>query len=323
MNGSAPLIVIAYNRPQALSGLIDIIAREQAIESRELWFFRDGPKTESDRLAQAAITNLIENKCSGLNYRYIRSPINKGLGNSVIGAVTTVLDKHETAIVLEDDLEPAPGFLKYFDTALARYQNHPDVLSISGYLDRASSLRLSPFGVDTFLCRRPTTWGWATWREAWNACNWDSDFYSNLEKDPVFRTRLRQLGADVLPWLRDYLAGVVDSWGIRWTAHHVLMSGYAVYPTEGRIRNNGVGIDGTNTLFGGDLRLKSTGDTKQIESIPQCLPETFDSSLEDQYLRQFRTVRYRRRVITRRTWPVTRLKRVVKLIYRSKKALVS
>ena len=92
---------------------------------------------------------------------------NLGLAKSIISGVTMLCEKNEQAIVLEDDLETSPYFLKYMNDSLVFYEGTPEVIHISG-----CRYPVEAFGTDdTFFLHVPLCWGWATWKRAW--CKFD------------------------------------------------------------------------------------------------------------------------------------------------------
>jgi hypothetical protein len=80
-------------------------------------------------------------------------------------------------ILLEDDTVPSRGFLTWMEAALDRYEDDPDVWTISGYSRREEPGDLSA----TERRRHFTPWGWGTWRsrlveiEDWFGTRWNED----------------------------------------------------------------------------------------------------------------------------------------------------
>ena len=95
----------------------------------------------------------------------------------------------EQAIILEDDCIPHPDFFSFCEELLKRYQDKPQIMSISG----EGGLSLSTQHISYGFSRYPLSWGWATWRRAWQQYDplmsqWpvlrESDWLHNLLQDP-------------------------------------------------------------------------------------------------------------------------------------------
>jgi hypothetical protein len=87
---------------------------------------------------------------------------NFGLARNITDGVTTVLARHESVIVVEDDIVVSPFFLRFMNEALQTYRDVPRVGSISGYC-----LPLTDPVPETYFIRGADCWGWATWRDRW------------------------------------------------------------------------------------------------------------------------------------------------------------
>ena len=92
------------------------------------------------------------------------------MANSIIDGVTTVVNKHECIIVLEDDLVNSPHFLEYMNAAPIHYKKDPKAFSIEAYNYPVKTMRIpSDYLWDTYAGFRCCFWGWATWTDRWEA----------------------------------------------------------------------------------------------------------------------------------------------------------
>jgi len=92
-----------------------------------------------------------------------------------------VLEKHEAAIVLEDDIVTSPYFLKYMNLTLNYYKERKSVFSVSGVTLPEKKFSLPyDYAYDVFTSYRQLNSGWGTWADRWNAIDWKLDFVSDF-----------------------------------------------------------------------------------------------------------------------------------------------
>ena len=63
----------------------------------------------------------------------IERDTNFGLAKSIVEGVTSLCKKYGTVVVVEDDLEVSPDFLKFMSVALERYYDAEEVMQIAGH----------------------------------------------------------------------------------------------------------------------------------------------------------------------------------------------
>ena len=128
----APIIVFAFNRPEALKNTIESLLRNEESKDSDLYVFVDGARDnklgEDEKVRQVQEYTKKINGFKSLHYTF--SEKNKGLGNSIIQGVTQIINQYGKAIVLEDDLVFSTNFLSYMNQGLERYENNENVFSI-------------------------------------------------------------------------------------------------------------------------------------------------------------------------------------------------
>lgn len=125
----APIVIFAFNRPEALQKLLDSLRMNSFYEESDKYIFIDGPRCEEDKAKVDEVVTIARKVASNISI----SPVNRGLGNSIIAGVSTIIAEYGKAIVLEDDLICAPNFLSYMNQALDFYENDNKIISICGY----------------------------------------------------------------------------------------------------------------------------------------------------------------------------------------------
>ena len=174
-----PIIIFAYNRPKHLQRLIDSLRLNPECNDTDLYIFADGAKAAGD--ADVDAVREVVKKIDGFrSVTPISREKNIGLAANIIDGVSSTINRHGTAIVLEDDLVVTPFFLRYMDEALRHYKDSK-AFSIAGYTP--------PIGIpndykyDTYAVMRNCSWGWATWQDRWNMVDWDVKNFNNFFAD--------------------------------------------------------------------------------------------------------------------------------------------
>jgi acetyltransferase-like isoleucine patch superfamily enzyme len=236
----APIVLFAYRRPGHLRRTLASLARCPEIGASKLVVFCDAAKHGAGDAAQAAVREVRRmvraiDWCGELVVR--ERERNYGFQNLVLG-VGEVLRQHDRAIVLEDDLEVAPGFLAYMNAALELYAADEDVMHVSAYM-----LPLGEGLPPTLFYNAASCWGWGTWARAWR--HFRDAPQEQLEA--IARHPRRDL-VDCLPYgymgqLRDNASGRIKTWDSMWHASVFLRGGLCLHP--GRSLVNNMGHDGT------------------------------------------------------------------------------
>jgi len=235
-----PTILTVYNRPQHLERVLRAL-REQRIEP--LYIFSDGPKPEDvDKVNE--VRALIRDSVDWTEPNVLYLKENLGLGASIVRAVNTVLAFFDTMILLEDDCIPAPGFFDFMYHCLDRYAQQDNVMSIGGWTMAIPDAILEQYDYDAYFVTRIESWGWGTWKRAWQS--YEPDYaaaYARIQKRGI------DYGADGYSTVRNteqaikgYPSGVVP-WSPGWMMATFLQNGYCVYPTKSLVEN--IGFDGS------------------------------------------------------------------------------
>lgn len=231
----SPIVVFIYKRPIPTKLMVDALLHCIECSQSELYVFADGPRDVSEHAAITQTRRLFDN----IDQRFLRvhrhyATSNQGLAHAVIDGVSLVLSRHDSVIVLEDDLVVAPDFLTFMNQSLRAYHDRNDIWSISGYTPPLSTT--CPH--DVFLTPRAQSWGWATWRDRWQQTDWDASGYDSLSHRQ--RRDFDRGGNDLYRTLDMERHHKIDSWAIRWAyaawQHHA----WTVNPRGSKVQNIGL-----------------------------------------------------------------------------------
>jgi len=263
----APIALFVYNRPTHTRRSVQALLKNELARESDLIIFSDAPKNVDAEEAVQQVREYIQTITGFRSIRIVERERNWGLAKSIIDGVTTVVNQYGRIIVLEDDLIITPHFLDFINRALGKYESEHKVIQVSGYMFPVK------IGIedDTFFLPLTTSWGWATWKRAWQLFDTDAKGYAQVKTDPALRKRFNLDGAyDYFLMLEAQLAGQIDSWAIRWYLATFLFEGLTLYPRESLVTNVGFEGSGTHGLMRGSMSRSSARE----EFVPESFPDT-------------------------------------------------
>ncbi len=223
---------------------IESLLRNEEAALSDLFIYSDAPRTEADRPLVDQVRSLAHSVTGFKTVSVVCRDTNYGLARNVIDGVTHVVNTYGWVIVLEDDLVVAPYFLRFMNDALRTYQYEERV----GHI-QACEFTKAPLPA-TFLIRWTGSWGWATWKRAWQLFNPDGQALLNLLEEEGLTREFDFNGKyGFTRMLRRQIAGKNDSWAIRWNASLFLADVLSLNVGRSLVMNEG--FDGTGTNCGG------------------------------------------------------------------------
>ena len=196
------------------------------------------------------------------NITLVERTENWGLARNIIDGVTTQLARYGRVIVLEDDLVVSPYFLQFMNEALETYKDEERV----GHI-QACDFTQDPSLPDTFLIKWTGSWGWATWEHAWKHFNPNGqELLEELEHRKLTRTFDFNGNYPFTRMLRRQIAGLNNSWAIRWNASLFLADILSLNVGKSLVQNTG--FDGSGTNCGGGNLYGSTLWSQPLPVVP-------------------------------------------------------
>lgn len=244
----APIVMFVYNRPDHFEETYRALANCPEAKQSVLYVFSDGAKSvegETKVNEVRAALHSAERECLFREFHIIESPVNRGLAKSVIAGVSTVIEQHGSAIVVEDDCVVSPYFLRFMNRALAIYKEDKRIGSIAGFTPVFTFP--DSFQEDVFLTYRSCSWGWATWRDRWVSVDWDMTYLASFCRQPELVKKFNSCGADRFLRLYRQSKGNSSSWSVRFGAHLVKNNMYTVYPRYSYVKNIGCDNSGVHS----------------------------------------------------------------------------
>ncbi|WP_298125307.1 glycosyltransferase [Brevundimonas sp.] len=266
----APIALFAYKRPAQTMRALEHLSRCPEFDRSPLFVFIDGPKRASDRAAVEETIAVVKG-FQAPNVTVVVQQENRGLAASIISGVTQICDEWGRVIVIEDDLVVHPTTLTWLNQGLTAYADDRRVMQIGAYQYNTPEFEERTYG--TFQ-RFATTWGWATWKRAWDlfdpiACGWES-----VEARGPARLDFDAGGSyPFSDMLVRQMTGRLDSWGIRWSWTLHQHGGLSLLPPRTLVINEGFEDSATHNSVG---RLKrfamGPSPAPWTEAFPPDLP---------------------------------------------------
>ncbi|MFZ4796146.1 MAG: glycosyltransferase family 2 protein [Bacteroidia bacterium] len=243
-NNLAPIVLFVYKRPDHTKKVLDSLVQNKEAKYTTLYVFADGAKNENDAIEKYNIATVKEIVNSFRNnfqsFELIEREHNLGLADNIIDGISTVIDKHQKVIVLEDDIVVSKGFLKYMNEALLVYENSPNVATIQGFQFPIKFNKK----VNTYFDFAVGCWGWATWKNRWELFEPNAEkLWNEINNNFSWKKFDLENSYYFKEMLEDKIALKNNSWAIRWYASLFINNKINLYPTKSLTTN--IGNDGS------------------------------------------------------------------------------
>lgn len=267
MRNISPIIIFAFNRPNALEALLNSLKENPEAKDSNLFIYIDGPREKSneDKCLIKKTILVAESISEFKSVKVFKSEFNQGLGPSIIKGVSEVINEFGSAIILEDDLLVLPNFLSFMNKSLNIYNDNLDVFSICGYTNKIQTPR--NYSYDAYFGPRSSSWGWATWKDRWFSVNWELEPWFDFIK---YKNKFNKWGgSDCFSMLEGWKKGKNKSWAIRFCFSQFLQDKVSLFPTKSFIINNGFDGSGTNCKKWSRFKFELMNPQKRDFNLPK------------------------------------------------------
>jgi hypothetical protein len=267
----APVALFVFNRPSHTEKTLRALMANPGFAESPVFVFSDGPRNADDAPTVLAVRQQV--KSLGLpNLKLIEREQNLGLARSIIRGVTELTAEFGRVIVLEDDLLVSRHFLAYMNESLRRFEAHPEVLQISGHCFKVRGYEES---LGSSFLPQTSSWGWATWKRAWDHFDPDLGGYQEALSNRAMRRRFDLDGA------YSYSKMIADlkrknemnrSWAVRWYWSVFKINGLVLFPHATLVKHFGTDDSGTNVRG----KFKSPDDEFDVENRVSSWPDRLE-----------------------------------------------
>ena len=241
----APIVIFAYNRPAHLRQTLYHLSKNTNIIHSDVYIFVDGIRDLAHAKPHNQVIEIANSFSASQSLTVLVRPTNLGLKDNIISGLNRIFDLHESAIILEDDIEVSPYFLDYMNFCLEYYKNDDSVWHINSWHPVPSFTRISYEDIIVSKSIFMSCWGWATWRDNWNHLIIEPKVLID-SLTPVQKIKLNHYGSSPLySHLLSNLFGIRHTWAIFWFSTIIYSRGYSVIPNLAFSMN--AGLDGSGT----------------------------------------------------------------------------
>lgn len=226
-----PVVVFAYNRPRHLEQALECL---RANSVPVLYVYVDGPR-EGEPSATDEIRSVIE-RIDWIEPRVVFRPVNLGLSRSIRDGLDSVFARHPAAVVVEDDVWPAPEFYRFAAKSLEHYADDTTIAGVTGLRHPFNTKAFDGYEWDIFFFPRFSSWGWGTWARWWRTLEFDRGRLVELMRKPRFTPAAAGLGFLNRAYAEGSLTG---SWDVAASLNMLVHGTLFVYPRWNLIANGG------------------------------------------------------------------------------------
>ena len=242
---TTPVLFLIFNRPDTTQKVFDAIKKAKP---KQLFVAADGPREgkegEKEKCEQAR--KIIEQVDWDCKVKTLFRDKNLGCKIAPSSSIDWFFKNVEEGIILEDDCLPSQSFFWFCRELLEHYRDDTRIMTISG--DNFQFDRKRGDG-SYYFSKYPHTWGWATWRRAWehygvNMKNFE-EFKKEAQINNVFNIKQQQKY-----WTKIFqivYEGKIDAWDYQCAYLCFINNGLCITPNVNLVSNIGFGLDSTHT----------------------------------------------------------------------------
>ncbi|WP_338792688.1 hypothetical protein [Bernardetia sp. MNP-M8] len=290
----SPVILFVYKRSNHTRQVLEALAVCQNSKDTPLIIYSDGAKPnasskdkEEIEQTRQVLRDFKEQKESDfLSIEIYEAQSNKGLAKSVKEGITKQINKYEKIIVLEDDIVPQKGFLKYMNDALEKYENEDKVWGISASafpLDNEKMVEQQ-----TFFLPVNSSWGWATWKKTWDKVDFDIDsIFQKFNQNSITPKEYNFGSYYYYQILEAQKENKIDSWATFFMATMFLEKGWFLFPKKSLVQNTGFDATGTHCTEEDLFFNTAVKDFVEVNEIPFFIENEGKKQTEKAFQKQF------------------------------------
>jgi len=278
-----PILIIIFNRPDKVRQLIDSLS---CIKPSKIYITADGPRpthAADQKLCEDArrIATDIPWQCEIFtNF----SDLNLGCKIGVSTGISWFFAHETEGIILEDDCLPDPSFFPFCAEMLEKYRHESQIMHINGTSFLPTQAE-TPTEEDYYFSHISHSWGWATWKRAWEHFDVDMQELPKLKK--VLQDNGMFLHQKHVCFWQKLLLHIkyvqADSWANPWQYTILINNGLCITPIVNLIDNIGFDTDATHTTKTPKFiqHTRSLGDSDIAHPANVTAAKEYDATVMD------------------------------------------
>ena len=281
---TAPIALFVYNRPEHTRRTVEALRANHLASDSDLFVYADAARSPEAQATVQAVREYVRRIDGFRSVTVVERETNWGVDPSVIDGVTTLCEARGEVIVLEDDLVTSRWFLTYMNRALDRYRDEERVMQVTGYMFPVTGLDETRACFMSFI----SSWGWATWKRAWDHFDPLATGYEKLRSDKQLRAAFDLDGSfEYFDMLEQNVRGASGAWDIRWYLSVFEKKGLTLYPQKSLVNN--IGFDGSGVHCPVSDFAGSTVAEHGIEVFPEPARSVATQRQVERYLTSMRS----------------------------------
>jgi glycosyltransferase involved in cell wall biosynthesis len=275
MNIKAPILFLAFNRPEATEVTFN---RIREIQPSKLYVAIDGPRKDNSNEIElckqvADITHKVD---WSSNVYYLIREENLGCRDAIVDAISWVLSQEDRVIIIEDDVVPEIAFFRFADDLLELYKDNERVGMISGnnntFLDNPDA--------DYYFSKYAHIWGWATWQRVWSKFDVSCPEMKNtirsknLKKFVKHNDELKFFKWFFTYWYKKMARNEANAWGPFFFFFIFSNDLFSIVPTSNLAMN--IGTEGLHTIKQSERHYWPTDKNYRINNHPKRVEHSVD-----------------------------------------------
>jgi hypothetical protein len=226
----------------------EVFAAIAAARPTKLFVVADGPRFPKEAGKCQAARSVIDRVDWDCKVVTNIADANLGCRKRIVSGLNWVFSQVDEAIVLEDDCVPHQSFFTFCARLLAHYRNDERVMEIGGGNYQFGLRRTDS---SYYFSRYSNSWGWATWKRAWQHYDEELVIWPRLKETGKW-SRLWDDRREMKHWesiLDRVYRGEIDTWDYQWQFAMWCQNGLSVVPNVNLVSNIGFGPDATHTRW--------------------------------------------------------------------------
>ena len=251
----APIAFFCFNRADKTKQVLDELAKNDFAAESELFIFCDGPRNIKDLPVLKEVYDVIDAARGFKNIHILKRELNHGVKVSIIDGINTVLAKHDSIIVVEDDIITSKDFLNFTNRALETYENEKNIWCVSGFNYPKKIIHYpDSYKEDVFFVRgKNSSWGWGTWKDRWQKIDFEITNYAEFSKNKKEIAAFNRAGSNMFDMLRMQKENRINTWDIQMSYAMFKNNGYTAHSIKPLTKNIGFDASGTHTTSEADM----------------------------------------------------------------------
>jgi len=237
-----PILLLVFNRPWYTKIVLEEVKK---IKPAYIYVAADGPR--NDKPGEKQVCDDVRNMVlTGIDWKCEVKTLfrneNLGCGKGVADAITWFFENVEQGIILEDDVVPNQSFFLFCEAMLIKFKDDESVMHVSG-----NNFQLGQIGNDCYyLSRIPHSWGWATWKSAWDKFDFSLKYFNEDQIQSYFNDYLidnhwhQVFQMTKKEWHKHV-------WDYQWIFAVFYNKGFSILPQSNLVSNIGFGLYSTHT----------------------------------------------------------------------------